>query len=121
MINTENGKQPSKINSTRVGASNVITPGESLTYQNREQLDAILEGLINRNRTRIVLDFKNVFFMDSEALELLIDLHSTLKNRGGILKFVGLSPVCRDILTATRLINVFHIHDDLAEALRSSS
>ncbi|MFC1516180.1 STAS domain-containing protein [Thermodesulfobacteriota bacterium] len=115
----ETDRQSSQISSSRVGASNVISPSGLLTYQNRDKLEAVFDELISQNRTRIILDFKSVIYLDSEALELLVKVHSTLKTGGGVLKVVGFNPVCRDIFLATRLNNIFHIHEDLAEALRN--
>ena len=112
-------RQQDKIGIKKVGASSVLTPDESLTYQNCKELEGLIQGLIDQNQTRIILDCKTVPFMDSKALELLIQLHNTLKQRDGALKITGMSAVCRDILMATRLINVFFVYEDIAEALRS--
>lgn len=108
-----------KTGTTKVGASNVLTPRESLTYQNCEKFEELVNGLINKNQTRIIIDCKAIPFIDSKALELLLRLQSTLKTRGGTLKITGLNAVCRDILLATRLVNVLHVYEDIAEALRS--
>jgi len=114
---TENGQPKTGI--TKVGASNVLTPRESLTYQNSEKFEGLVNELINKNQTRIIIDFKTTAFIDSRALELLLQLQNTLKTRGGTLKITGLNAVCRDILLATRLVNVLNVYEDIAEALRS--
>jgi len=114
---TENGLPKTGV--TKVGASNVLTPRESLTYQNCEKLEDLVNGLISQNQIRIILDCKSTPFMDSKALELLLTLHKAVKTQGGVLKITGLNAVCRDILLATRLINVLHVYEDIAEALRS--
>lgn len=114
---TENGQLKTGI--TKVGASNVLTPRESLTYQNCEKFEALANELISKNQTRIIIDCKSTPFIDSKALELLLRLHNELKNKGGTLKITGLNAVCRDILLATRLVNALHVYEDIAEALRS--
>ncbi|MBL7181178.1 MAG: STAS domain-containing protein [Desulfobacterales bacterium] len=119
MATSDTDQQKPKIGIKKVGASSVLTPGESLTYQNCKELEDLIQGLINKNQTRIILDFKTAAFMDSKALELMLQLHNTLKHRGGALKITGLNAVCRDILLATRLVNVLHVYEDIAEALRS--
>ncbi len=55
--------------------------------------------------------------LDSAALELMIDIHDTLMSQGGALKIVGLNEVCRDILLATRIINVLFVYKDINEAI----
>ena len=114
---TENG--PAKTGITKVGASNVLTPVGSLTFENCEKLNDLVNGLIDKNQTRIIIDFKTTAFIDSKALEILIQLHKTLEARGGALRIAGLNAVCRDILLATRLVNVLHVYEEIAEALRS--
>jgi hypothetical protein len=59
--------------------------------------------------------------MDSQALELLLTMHESLMNSGGILKIFGLNGVCRDILVTTRLINLLNIYWEMQEALRGES
>lgn len=112
-------RQPSQISTSRVGASNIISPSGLLTYQNRNELEAVFEELISQNRIRIIVDFKSVIYMDSDVLEMLVKVHNTLRTRRGVLKIVGLNPVCRDIFLATRLNNILHVHEDLAGALRN--
>ena len=74
-----------------------------------------------QNKPWIILDFKSVPFMDSRALEILLRINVTLKQRGSVLKIIGLSAVCRDILTATRLINVFHAYEYIHKAIRAKA
>ncbi len=108
----------SKIHVGTVGVNTVLTIKESLTFQTCEELQKVFNQVFNRSRNRIVLDVKAVQYMDSQALELLLTMHDSLTNSGGILKIAGLTGTCRDILVATRLINLFHVYGDLPEALR---
>ncbi|MEE8430130.1 MAG: STAS domain-containing protein [Candidatus Desulfatibia sp.] len=119
MAGSDTEKQESKISIKKVGVSRVVAPGESLTYQNCKELEDLVKGLVSQNQTRIILDCKNTPFIDSKGLELLLQLHTELKNRGGAIKITGLNAVCRDILLSTRLINVFFVYEDIAEGLRS--
>jgi len=108
-----------KINAARIGAHNVVTLRESMTWENSESLDLVLNELLEQNNTTAVLDCKSVAFMDSNTLELLLRWHDMLKSKGGILKISGPNAVCRDIFLATRLANTLYIYKDLPEALRS--
>jgi len=117
-----NGKiiemRPSKNDMANAGASAVLTPKESLTYKNCEKIHASFTEFINQNKTEVILDCKAIPFMDSQALELLVQMNDELKKRGGILKLARLKPVCRDILIATRLLNTLHAYKDMNEAIR---
>jgi anti-sigma B factor antagonist len=106
-----------KIESLNIGSNIVLTLKESLTYQNCEELEAMFDHFIKQNKQRIILDLKGVPYLDSRALELLLKMNDTLKNRTGSLRVFGLNSVCHDTLIATRLIHVFHIYPDIQAAL----
>ena len=109
----------SEIDLMEVGGRTVLTPQKSITHQNCEELKDLFSDIINQNKTEIILDCKSVKFLDSEALELLTKIHDELKNRGGVIKIIGLDAVCRDILVATRLINVLYVYDDIHKAIKN--
>ena len=110
-----------KIHTATVGINTVVIVKESLTYKSCDELAKIYNQLFREGRDRIVLDFRAVPFLDSQALELLYSMHEALGHSGGILKIFGLNATCRDILAATRLINVFHVYGEMAEALRGDA
>jgi anti-anti-sigma factor len=109
---------PTKFGTPRVSSRTIVAPKESLTHQNCEEFEAKLNDYLDQHKTEIILDFKAVSFLDSEALELLVRIHDELRNRGGVLKIIGIDAVCRDILNATRLINVFHVYEDIHSAVK---
>ena len=120
MKNSSSSDDQMKIGASKVGSSTALAPIGSLTYQNCEELKAKFDELINQYKTKIILNLKDVPFLDSEALTLMLQTHDELRRRGGGLKIVGLNAVCSDILTATRLINVLYVYEDIHEAVTSS-
>jgi anti-anti-sigma factor len=100
------------------GSRTIIPLKEALTHQNCAALEAAFVEAIQNNRSEIILDCKALAFMDSKVLELLVRMHEDLKKRGGALRMVSLNDVCRDILTATRLINFLNIYKDIHGAIR---
>lgn len=104
-----------------VGTNTLISPKAALTYENCKELEETVNACVEQNRLALVLDCKAIQFMDSEALEKLVELHDKLLAKGGDLKIAGLNTLCRDILMVTRLINVFNVYADVPEALRSRS
>jgi len=104
-----------------VGINTVVTVKDSLTYLTCDELQRTFDEVTSKTRNRVVLDLKGAPFIDSQGLELLISLHETLANSGGVLKIACLNAVCRDILVVTRLINLFHVYGDIAEALRGEA
>ncbi len=110
--------RPPKSGMAEAGTRAVLTPKESLTNKNCEKVHASFTEFINQNKTEVILDCKAISFMDSQALELLLQMDDELKKRGGILKLARLNAVCRDILIATRLLNTLHAYKDMNEAIR---
>jgi len=80
-----------------------------------------LQRLIDHGRTKLVLDFDQVPYIDSTAMALVIRMYSTLSRQGGRLKLVRVSGHVRGLLTVTRLSTVFEIFDSEAEAVASFS
>lgn len=117
-----NGKviemNPSKIGMVKGGDRTVLTLKESITCQTCGKLRARFDKCIDQHKTEVILDCKSVTFMDSEGLELLVRVNDELRSLGGLLKMVGVSKVCRDILLATRLINTLNVYGDIHEAIK---
>lgn len=112
-------KSPARISLAKIGGYHVLAPKIALAREHCDELDSFLNGLARRSPNSVILDFKSVPLMDSQALELLWRWHTELKGRGCLLKITALNDVCRDILVATRLIGVFHVFPDLQAAVRN--
>jgi anti-anti-sigma factor len=109
----------SRLSISKTGSRTIISPNESLNYQHCQELETTFNRCCKQSGSEIILDFKAVKFLDSAVLELLVRMHDDLKMRGGVQKIIGLNSVCRDILYATRLINILYIFDDMNQAIRS--
>ena len=79
----------------------------------------IVRGLLEKGSRRILLNLKDVDYVDSSGLGELVRSYTTVRNQGGQLKLVNLSGRVRDLLQATSLTAVFEIHEDEAGAIRS--
>ena len=121
IINNSDQERLTKLNSMKSGGRTVLTPKESITHENCEAIKDQIDTEIEKNKTEIIMDCKSVPYLDSAALELLLKAHDGLKSQGGALKLVGLNPVCRDILVATRLINELNIYEDIHKAVMGRS
>ena len=106
---------------SKVGVRTILAPSAPLSIKNIEELTAVFNDVIQRPKSEIIIDCKSAKFMDSAVLELLVHVHKDLKNNGGELKIIGLNEICRDILYATRLINVFNVFPDINAAIRHKS
>jgi anti-anti-sigma factor len=117
MSNSSENSASIKIADTKADSRVVLTPESSITYENCKEIEENIDNFTQQNKTEIILDFKHVEFLDSAALEILVQAHIELKSNGGALKIIGLNEICRDILLATRIINLLFVYEDMNEAI----
>jgi anti-sigma B factor antagonist len=80
----------------------------------REQVKALLPS-----SPQIVLNLRDVTFMDSSGMGTLIELYTSTKKAGGSLKLANLTKRIRDALTIAKLILVFETFADEHAAVSS--
>ena len=78
--------------------------------------DSVMEALESGARN-ILVNLQNVSTIDSSGIGELVAAFTTVTNRGGKLKLVGLPPKVSDILQITQLVTVFEVLDTEDEAL----
>lgn len=86
--------------------------GEMVSGEGDQQLKEVLAPLLSEGRTRIVIDFSGVPYIDSSVLGQLVHCHSQLRLQGGELKILSPSTRVRNLLELTRLITVFDIFEE---------
>jgi len=110
-----------KTSSMQLGHHTVITLKEPINHQNCKELEASVLGAIGKSHLAIILECKEVSYLDSAALEMLLRLQDAIKERGTLVKLVGLNELCRDIMVVTRLINHFNVYTNVPEAIKEPS
>ena len=110
-----------KTSSMQLGHHTVITLKEPINHQNCKELEAAILAAIGQSHLAIILECKEVSYLDSAALEMLLRLQDAIKERGTLVKLVGLNELCRDIMVVTRLINQFDVYPSMQEAIKESS
>lgn len=68
---------------------------------------------------KILVNLKDVSYIDSSGLGELVAAYTAVKNAGGELKLVNLTSKVRDLLVITKLVTVFDVKDDEASAVES--
>jgi len=116
------GRTPGKMQAgTRQanGVSVVDVKGRVTLGEGNVMLREMIRGLLETGSKKILLNLKEVDYMDSSGLGELVKSYTTVKNQGGVLKLVNLSDRVRDLLKATSLILIFEVHQDEPGALAS--
>ena len=103
---------------TAMAGVTVLSPSASLTFENCGELRSGLDAACDGHAPRIVLDCRSVAFMDSAALELLVEFHEKLRARQGELRLTHLNDVCSDILTVSRLVHTLVVCEGIGQALK---
>jgi anti-sigma B factor antagonist len=67
----------------------------------------------------IVMNLREVNYIDSGGLGTLVSLYTTARNAGGSVKLASLSQRVGDLLQVTKLLTIFEVFDDEEAAARS--
>jgi anti-sigma B factor antagonist len=81
-----------------------------------DELFALIE---EDGHKKILLNFHNVEFLSSAALNKLIILDKKVKENGGMLKFCNLRPEIQEVFVITRLHQLFEIKKTIESAVAS--
>lgn len=83
------------------------------------ELHKAIRSLLEEGKTQILLNLSGVTHIDSTGLGELISIHISVGNKGGEIKLSHLTERLRDLMTITKLVTVFDVHDSESEALAS--
>lgn len=99
---------------TIVSLQGKITIGEG-DVRLRQSVQEVLDD----GATKIILDLKEVSYMDSSGVGELVASYTTITNRGAQLRMANLKPKIYGLLQLTALVTVFQIYDSTEDALQS--
>lgn len=108
-----------KVERQKVGTVDVIRPVGPLIDQDVEPFARALQDRLQASNPRVVVAMNDVPYMDSVALEKLLDATDELSDRAMNLKLAGVTPACREILELTGLAAKFSLFADVQDAVRS--
>ena len=93
--------------------------GKLVMDRSAQHLKDKINSLISQERTHIVLNLKDVPYIDSSGLGELVAAYGSVMKAGGALKLLNVTSRNHDLLSITRLVTVFESFDSEAEAIRS--
>ncbi|BBB32220.1 anti-sigma B factor antagonist [Thermotomaculum hydrothermale] len=109
-----------KIKTREVGDVTVVEINGKITIGEGDvALRNTIKELLEKGRKKIVIDMKNVSYMDSSGVGELASAYTTTKKQGGELKLANLNTKVHDLLQLTTLISIFEVFDSTAEACAS--
>jgi len=99
---------------TILDLSGKITIGEGSV-----QLREAVRRLLDDGKKKILLNLREVAYVDSSGIGELVSSYTTTNNQGGQLKLLNLTKKIQDLLMITKLLTVFETFDSEASALES--
>jgi anti-sigma B factor antagonist len=109
--------------STRLvgGVTIVDLSGRIVLGDGSAALRDLVRNLISEGNKKILLNLRNVDYIDSSGLGELVSAFTSVRSGGGALKLLNLTKRVQALLQITKLSTVFDITDDEAASLRSFS
>ena len=77
------------------------------------------DKLIKSKKEKIVLNFKDVNYVDSSGLATLVEVQKGLRGYGGALKLSNLSAKVKGLFEITKLERIFDIFSEEEEAVKA--
>ncbi len=79
--------------------------------------DELERRLAETNYRGMVMSFRDIDFMDSSALGLILGRYRTLSQQGGKMALCEVSPALKRIFELSGLLKILHLFDSEASAL----
>jgi anti-sigma B factor antagonist len=84
-----------------------------------QQLRDKVSTMILEGHKKLLFNLEAVPYIDSAGLGEIVKTYTTVKRQGGSLKLVNLTKRIEDLLLITKLLTVFEVYDNEADALKS--
>ena len=110
-----------KITERRVGDVTILDLHGRLVMDEDTSCTEHIDLLVREGRIRILLNLRDVTYIDSAGVGALIAKYVSLRRRGGDLRLLSLSDRVRRVITIAHLLEVFDIFESEDLAVRSFS
>jgi len=109
--------------STRLegGVTIVDLSGRIVLGEGSTGLRDLVRNLVSEGIKKILLNLRNVDYIDSSGLGELVSAFTSMRSQGGELKLLNLTKRVRALLQITKLLTVFDITDNEATSVKSFS
>jgi anti-anti-sigma factor len=97
----------------------ILTLTGQIAFAEADGIRQKISELAAAGHLKIVLDLKDVFYIDSTGLGALVGGYVTLQNKKGTVKLVNPNKRNAELLLMTQLHTVFEVFDHLDDAINS--
>lgn len=99
------------------GAAALVRLEGRLDIHTTPEAEEFLNAIVEKDRTRIVIDMSGVPFISSYGIGILMSTSKALRERGGWLRLAALSAETKVPFEITGLLPHFDIYDSVEQAL----
>ena len=102
----------------QIGGTIVRLKGKFIGGDETNELQEMLTKLGEEKKDKLIIDLKNVSYLNSTALGVLIAAHANFIKRGGRIILTGLADSIENLFVITKLTLVFEIAPNVEEAIK---
>lgn len=102
-------------------ATIVDVAGDITLYQSPELRKVLLDLIKVKHTQRVIVNLTQVKYIDSAGVASLIEGLKASRDAKTTFALYGLSKIAREVLELTRLLKVFEVYDDEAQALQGKA
>ena len=108
-----------KVTEQRNGEVTILRPRGPVVGADAEHLGRQIAKTLQERPGRVVLDASQIPYLDSQGLEVLVDVTEQLIRSGAALRICGANDVVREVLELTELASLFELFPDVPSALEA--
>jgi anti-sigma B factor antagonist len=119
-VRIRGGKAIVKISARRVDQSTILDVSGNIDMSNSPEMrKALLHELREKGVTRVALNLTSVNYIDSSGVASLVEGLKASRESGSRFVLFGLNDSAREVLKISRLLKLFEVYDDEAQAMAS--
>ena len=109
-----------KISARRVDNATILDVSGNIDMSNSPEVrNALLRELRGKEVSRVALNLTGVGYIDSSGVASLVEGLKASRETGLRLVLFGLNDSAREVLKISRLLKLFEVYDDEAQAMAS--
>jgi anti-sigma B factor antagonist len=108
-----------RIKTEQKTGADIFRPEGDLDINTSPEFKMFFDKMAKEKSGKMVIDFKNVGYVDSSGLATLVEIFKKVRAYNGKMKLSGFSPKVRGLFEITKLDRLFNIFDNEDDALDS--
>jgi anti-sigma B factor antagonist len=114
------GEPVVKISSRKLDKATILDVSGNIDMSNSPEVrKALLHEIREKGVTRVVLNLTGVAYIDSSGVASLVEGLKASRESGSRFVLFGLNESPREVLKISRLLKLFEVYDDEAQAMAS--